>query len=67
LGRANAALYAEAGIKEYWIVLALERSVEVYRQPANRRYQEQLDCGPDRTIQCAVLPEIRLSVADLFV
>jgi Uma2 family endonuclease len=67
LDRANAALYAEAGVKEYWIVLALERRVEVYRQLSNGRYQEQLVCGADQTIQCSALPEIQLSVADLFV
>src|SRR6266536_2450406 len=30
LDRENASLYAEAGVKEYWIVLGVERQVEVY-------------------------------------
>ena len=33
LDRENASLYAEAGVKEYWIVLGRERQVEVYRRP----------------------------------
>lgn len=38
LDRANAAMYAEAGIKEYWIVLVPEQRVEVYRRPAQGVY-----------------------------
>src|SRR6058998_1548600 len=33
LDRENASLYAEAGVKEYWIILAAERRGEVYRLP----------------------------------
>src|SRR5688572_10769605 len=39
LDRENASLYAEAGVKEYWIVLGLPREVEVYSQPLNGLYQ----------------------------
>src|SRR5436190_14154299 len=35
LDRENASLYAEAGVKEYWIVLATQRQIEVYRRPEN--------------------------------
>jgi Uma2 family endonuclease len=67
LDRANAALYAEAGIKEYWIILALERRVEVYRQPSQGRYQEMFTCGPDDTLECTCLPGVRARVSELFV
>jgi Uma2 family endonuclease len=66
LDRANAALYAEASIKEYWIVLAIERRIEVYRRPSTGRYQEQFVCGPEDTLQCVAFPNIRIRVADLF-
>ncbi len=33
--RSQASLYAEAGVEEYWIVLPVERRVEVYRRPEN--------------------------------
>jgi Uma2 family endonuclease len=66
LDRENISLYAEAGIKEYWIVLGPERQVEVYRGPANGRYQESSLLGPNDTLQCAALPAIRIRVGDLF-
>lgn len=65
LDRENAALYAEAGVKEYWIILADERAVEVYRVPREGRYQEQRQFGPDDTIECGAVP-VRLRIADLF-
>src|SRR5262245_48565646 len=40
LDRENAALYAEAGVAEYWIVLCRERRIEVYRRPEAGQYQE---------------------------
>jgi hypothetical protein len=33
LDRENAALYPEAGVKEYWIVLGARQQVEAYRFP----------------------------------
>src|SRR5919108_2957704 len=41
LDRENASLYAEAGVKEYWIILGSERQVEVYRRPEQGRYGER--------------------------
>ena len=66
LDRENASLYAEAGVKEYWIVLGPERRVEVYRQPENGRYRESLQFGIDATLQCASVPAVRILVSDLF-
>jgi Uma2 family endonuclease len=66
LDRENASLYAEAGVHEYWIVLGSERRVEVYRQPANGRYQEMRLVGPDDTLECARVTPIRIRMADLF-
>jgi Uma2 family endonuclease len=66
LDRENATLYAEAGVKEYWIVLAPERRVEVYRQPENGRYRESLQFSSNDTLQCASVPEVRIRVSDLF-
>ena len=66
LDRENAALYAEAGVKEYWIVLAPERQVEVYRQPRNGRYQQTQTLRTGDRVQCAGLPALALAVSDLF-
>lgn len=66
LDRENASLFAEAGVKEYWIVLGSERAVEVYRQPENGVYRERLVVGLDATLACESLPAIRIPLADLF-
>ncbi len=67
LDRELASLYAEAGVKEYWIVLGSERQVEVYRRPENGRYQEKRIVGTEEILDCASLPFIHIRVADLFV
>jgi len=66
LDRENASLYAEAGVKEYWIILAAERRVEVYRLPREGLYQEKRQFGPDDAIECGAVP-VRVRIADLFV
>ena len=66
LDRENAALYAEAGIKEYWIVLGSERRVEVYRRPESGRYQETQTLGSEDWLECAAVPGVRLQVLSLF-
>ena len=49
--REKAALYAEAGVGEYWIVLAEAGQVEVYRRPVGGVYQER------RTYACGEVIE----------
>jgi Uma2 family endonuclease len=66
LDRENASLYAEAGVKEYWIVLGPERRIEVYRRPENGRYLEMRAVGAEETIACQAVPEVRITVSDLF-
>ena len=58
---------ARSGVKEYWIILGLQRQVEVHRQPENGRYQQQFVLGQDDTLECASLPTVRIRVSDLFV
>jgi Uma2 family endonuclease len=66
LDRENAALYAEAGVKEYWIVLGAERRVEVYRRPEQGVYQQRSVCGPDDLLESSAVPGVSLRVAELF-
>ncbi|HVM49581.1 MAG TPA: Uma2 family endonuclease [Candidatus Acidoferrum sp.] len=65
LDRANASLYAEAGVAEYWIVLAAERRVEVYRRPEGGHYQEMQVRGTDEPLECASLPGVRVNLSEL--
>jgi len=66
LDRENASLYAEAGVKEYWIVLALERKVEVYCHPERGRYREVRLLDENETLQCTSIHTIEIPIADLF-
>lgn len=66
LDRENASLYAEAGVKEYWIVLAPSRQVEVYRRPRAGVYQEKKIFGVKDVVECAAVPGVRISVREIF-
>ena len=64
--RALAALYAEAGVEEYWIVLPRERQIEVYRQPGGGTYAEHAVIEGDTVLVCASVPGVRLALRELF-
>jgi Uma2 family endonuclease len=66
LDRENAVLYAEAGVLEYWIVLARERQVEVYRRPEGGIYKDRQIVNKDGILQCGTMPSIRIRVSNLF-
>jgi Uma2 family endonuclease len=65
LDRANASLYAEANVKDYWIILGKDREVEVYRRPENGCYQERVLTDFDGVLQCSP-PGLRLQLSELF-
>src|SRR2546425_3541292 len=62
LDRELALLYAEAGVKEYWIVLANERKVEVYRRPEGGRYQQKELAGSGEILECSSVPGLRIGI-----
>ena len=64
--RSLASLYAEAGVEEYWIVLPVERRVEIQRRPESGLYREQTVVEGDALIECGSLPGLRVSLAELF-
>ena len=64
LDRENASLYAEAGVKEYWIVLAPEQQIEVYRR--TEQGQEKRIAGSGELIECMSVPAVRIQVSNLF-
>lgn len=66
LERELTALYAEAGVQEYWIILAERQEVEVYRQPEGGQYREVRTYTLAETIECASVPEIRVELAAIF-
>ena len=64
LDRENASLYAEAGVSEYWIVLAVERQIEVHRQPENGVYQQKRLHSAGETVACQSVPGLQAAVAE---
>lgn len=65
LDRASATLYAEAAVKEYWIVLAGRQAVEVYRQPEDGVYREMRLHVAGETLTCASVPGISFGVDEI--
>ncbi len=63
--RALAAIYAEAGIEEYWIVLPRERKIEVYRRPESGTYRDVQLVGQG-TLECASIVGVSVSLEELF-
>ena len=64
--REMAAIYAEAGVKEYWIVLPEERRVEAHRRCEGGVYRERQIFAGEEEIACAALPAVRVSLPALF-
>jgi Uma2 family endonuclease len=66
IDRVKALIYAEAGVKEYWIVCPEEKQVEVYRQPGPQGYADRLILAPPTTLESTALLGVRLDLAALF-
>jgi len=66
LDRELACLYAEARVKEYWIVLGKERKIEVYLDPKDGQYQQKRIVCAHETLQCASVPALQIRIADFF-
>ena len=64
--RAKAALYAEAGVGEYWIVSAEAGQVEVYRRPEAGVYQERRTYARGETIEAVTVTGGSVEVGSLF-
>ncbi len=64
--RAKAALYAEAGVKEYWIVLAEAGQVEVCRRPKDGVYRTRRIYGRGEMIEEVSVTGAPVAVDALF-
>jgi Uma2 family endonuclease len=60
------AIYAEAGIPEYWIVNCIDESIEVYRTPEGDRYRDVSRVEGGATITIAAFPDVTLTLAEIF-
>lgn len=61
----KAAAYAAAGIKEFWLVLALQRQIEVYSQPENGGYTLHRVMQGDELATSVAVPGFTVSPAGL--
>lgn len=61
----KAALYAEAGIREYWIVDLASESVELFREPAGGRFQHVERVDRDGRLTPAAFPDFAIRLADI--
>jgi Uma2 family endonuclease len=60
------ALYAEAGVPEYWVVDASTEAIEVYRDPAADGYREVTRVTGEGAVSPAAFPGVRLPLAKIF-
>lgn len=63
----KAAIYAAAGIPEYWIVNVRDRALEILRDPDRRLrlYADRRTAAPDEFVSLVALPDVRVPVASI--
>ena len=66
IDRVKALIYAEAGVKEYWIVNPKEKQVEISRQPGEQGHAERMVVSAPAVVECGALPGIRVDFGALF-
>ncbi len=66
LDREKASLYAEAGVEEYWILLAGEKSMEVYSALEAGEYTRRQIYHSGTTLISTALPALRVDLETLF-
>jgi Uma2 family endonuclease len=62
----KARLYAEAGIRDYWIVNIKERSIEVRREPSGSKFRKVTKFQIGQEVHPLAFPEVSLAVSRLF-
>ncbi len=65
LDREKAAIYAEAAVKEYWLVLPEDQAVEIFSDPADGRYRNHAVAARGETAVSTVVPAFRVNLAEL--
>jgi Uma2 family endonuclease len=59
-------LYARTGIAEFWLLLAMDGAVEVYRTPGADGYASVTSHGPGQTVSPLAFPDVGFTIADFF-
>lgn len=66
LDRVNASLYAEAGVEEYWLVPADQKTVEVRTLPVEGHWTRINTYRASENISSVVFPQVTLRLLDLY-
>jgi Uma2 family endonuclease len=66
LDRAKTALYAEAGVMEYWLVLPERGEIEAHTEPRDGVYRSVRVYATGETLRSTALPQLEVSLAGLF-
>jgi Uma2 family endonuclease len=61
----KAALYAKAGIQEYWIVNLVDREIIVHRDPSRSRYRKVQVLKHDDSIAPVAFSDVSLAISEL--
>ena len=59
------AIYATAGIPEFWLVNLPDQVVEVHRSPTSGRYADIRQVGKDGHLEALAFPALKIPVSDL--
>lgn len=59
------ALYADAGVSEYWIVDVAGRAIEAYRTPVDGQYSDVQRAVAGETMTVAAFPDVVLAVEEI--
>lgn len=58
-------IYAEAGVKEYWLVIPEEKRVEIWSLPGKDGYAQCQRLGIEDGYRSTVIPELEVSFEDV--
>ncbi|MDX2178736.1 MAG: Uma2 family endonuclease [Bryobacteraceae bacterium] len=64
--RAKAALYARAGLTDYWVFDIGDRRLIVFREPKDGQYRSRIEYSEHETVAPLAAPETSFSVASAF-
>jgi len=62
----KARLYAPAAIAEFWLMLAMDGTVEVYRAPGSDGYTSVTQHGSGQMVSALAFPDVGFAVTDFF-
>lgn len=61
----KAALYARAGVRDYWVVNARSLTTKVHCRPSARGYGSRVNVQASKAVTSLAIPSLTLRLADL--